>query len=141
MNRKMIQTDTFLRLSLRLLQRATSSARTRSGITVALLFTTAVFGLAQGSKSGPSAQVSQSEYRRMIEGLKRAKPMPDPAQGITPLTFTGPGGLVRFDPTTGKSGVVDSAKISADAIQSGSGRDAGQAGKQLRLASGQKHGM
>jgi hypothetical protein len=135
-NPKMIQTDTFLRLPLRLLRRVASSARTQANTTVILLFTTAVFAHAQDFKSGPSAQISQSEYRRMIEGLKRAKPMPDPAQGITPLSITGPGGLVRFDPTTGKSTVIDSAKISADAIQSGSGRDAGQEGKQLRSSNG-----
>jgi len=132
----MIQTDTFLRLSLQLLRRVASSSRTQTITTVSLLFTTVVFAFGQDSKSGPSAQVSQSEYRRMIEGLKRAKPMPDPTQGITPLTVTGPGGLVHFDPTTGKSAVIDSAKISADAIQSGSGRDAGQAGMQLKSPNG-----
>jgi Bacterial Ig-like domain (group 3) len=135
-NRQMIQTDTFLRLSLRLLRRVASSSRTQTNITASLLFMTAVFAFAQDSKSGPSAQVSQSEFQRMIEGLKRARPTPDPPHGITPLVVTAPGGLVRFDPKTGKSAVIDSARISADALQNGSGRDAGQSGIQLKSTNG-----
>jgi len=48
----------------------------------------------------PTAGIS-AEWERMLEGLQKAKPMPEPKHAVTPHTATPHGGLVTFDPKTG----------------------------------------
>ena len=62
--------------------------------------------LAQVPPAKPTAQTGHHaespEWSRILEGLKQARPMPQP-QGVHPSTVTPPSGLVRFDPKTGTS--------------------------------------
>src|SRR5262249_53463705 len=61
----------------------------------------------------PKPAVS-SDWERMMEGLKKAKPMPDPKHGVRPDVLTPSGDLRRYDALTGESVEVPSAKV-ADA--------------------------
>ncbi len=51
-----------------------------------------------------------------MEGLRKAKPMPDPKKGVRPDVLTPSGDLRRFDALTGKSSNVPSGKIAAEAV-------------------------
>ena len=57
----------------------------------------------------PNHPVS-SEWERMLEGLRQARPMPTP-RGIASNVRTPPSGLVRFDPKTGQMTNVPAAIV------------------------------
>jgi V8-like Glu-specific endopeptidase len=68
---------------------------------LAALLTIAGPAFAQTSPNAKTLQNVSPEWARIQEGLKRAKPMPDPQYGLRPEGITSSGDLVRFDPLTG----------------------------------------
>lgn len=136
MNRTMNERGESPRLSLRALRHATISTTARVAVSVALLSSAAVTSFAQNASAAAPVKANQSEWTRMMEGLRKAKPMPDPTHAIRPQAFTEAGGLVRFDPKTGKSQVAESAKFSSEAIQNGRGSEPGRAGAQPTSSDG-----
>jgi V8-like Glu-specific endopeptidase len=60
--------------------------------------------LAQSAPSAPAASIgiASSEWERIREGRKQAKPMPDPQGAVAPKFRTPSGDLQRYDGTTGE---------------------------------------
>jgi hypothetical protein len=54
-----------------------------------------------------------AEWERMLEGLKKAKPMPEPSHLATPKTVTPHEGLAGFDPKTGEVTNLPAAEAQA----------------------------
>ncbi len=81
----------------------------------------------------PKAGIS-SDFQRMLEGLRRAKPMPDPEHGLRSKTATPSGDLLRFDARTGLSFKVAPGKLQAAPL--GVQREGGHAGAVPRSADG-----
>jgi hypothetical protein len=59
--------------------------------------------LAQQQKDVPQppADKQSADWDRAAEGLKKAKPIPEPSHPVTPKEVTPSGGLQGFDPKTG----------------------------------------
>jgi hypothetical protein len=75
-----------------------------AGVIVAmLLFSGAHRALAQKQKDAPPppADKESADWERATEGLKKAKPIPDPSNPVKPKKVTRSGGLQGFDPKTG----------------------------------------
>jgi hypothetical protein len=59
---------------------------------------------AQQQKDDPPPPINEqsADWERAAEGLKKAKPIPEPSHPVTPREVTPSGGLQRFDPKTGR---------------------------------------
>lgn len=136
MNRNRNEYGERLRLSLLALKRAIVSVPVMALVGLTIFFSATAFSSAQDATPPSTAQDRHSEWMRMIEGLRKARPMPNPSQGIAPQVFTEAGGLVRFDPKTGRSATLESARFSAEDLQNGRGSEPGHPGAQLTSANG-----
>src|SRR5215831_7040341 len=74
---------------------------------------TSAFAQAGTTLVPPPRPPGWSDWQRMMEGLRKAKPMPDPKQGVRPNVLTQSGGMRRFDSLTGQSFKVPSARVAA----------------------------
>ena len=75
-----------------------------AGVIVAVLLfsgTHRAFAQKQKDTPPPPAGKESADSERAAEGLKKAKPMPDPSHPVTPKTVTPSGGLQGFDSKTG----------------------------------------
>ncbi len=81
---------------------------------------------AQTTLVPPTRPAVSSDWKRMMEGLKRAKPMPEPPSGVRPNTATPSGDMRRFDALTGRSFKVASSRIAAAPL--GAQQERGRAG-------------
>jgi hypothetical protein len=84
---------------------------------------------AQEQKDTPPRPASKesAEWERTLEGLKKAKPMPDPSHPVTPKTATPSGGLQGFDPKTkGMTTMPATTKAAAPAKQHKDGKAVAQ---------------
>jgi len=70
-------------------------------IALAALLAIAGSAFAQTPPNAPTLRNVSPEWARIQEGLRRAKPMPDPQHAVRPEGITSSGDLVRFDPLTG----------------------------------------
>ena len=76
-----------------------------AGVIVAMLLLSprAHRALAQQQKDAPRPPTDKqsADWERAAEGLKKAKPIPEPSHPVRPKEVTPSGGLQRFDPKTG----------------------------------------
>ena len=75
-----------------------------NGVIVAMLLSSGAHrGLAQQQKDAPQppADKQSADWERAAEGLKNAKPIPEPSHPVTPKEVKPSGGLQGFDPKTG----------------------------------------
>jgi hypothetical protein len=98
-------------------------------IVAVLLFSGAHLAFAQKQKDTPPPPASKEspEWERTLEGLKKAKPIPDPSQPVTPKKAMPSGGLHGFDPKTGEvTAMPATTKAAAPAQQHKDGKAAAQ---------------
>lgn len=79
-----------------------------------ILLAVAACGFAQEVQNAvppPPNSAQSSDFARMMEGLKKAKPMPDPANGLSSNVLTPSGDLSRFDALTGRTAKVAASKV------------------------------
>jgi hypothetical protein len=88
-----------------------------------LLFSGAHRALAQGLEDRPPAPAHKesADSERATEGLKKAKPIRDPSNPVTPKEVTPSGGLQGFDPKTGQ--VTDKPAATAPAKKHKQGKE------------------
>ncbi len=88
-------------------------------------------GIALAQKQPPKQPQGEikasSEWERVREGLKKARPMPDPLHPLMIKTETPRGGLIRFDPLTG--GTSNMPSPDAPAVPGANRHDGNQGAK------------
>jgi hypothetical protein len=102
-----------------------------------ILLAVAASSFAQEAQNAvpPNPNSAQSsDFARMLEGLRKAKPMPDPPNGLKPNVLTPSGDLSRFDPLTGRTVKVAASKVPV--ATSGIHREGGHLGAAPTSANG-----
>jgi hypothetical protein len=103
-------------------------ARLVAGV-LAVVLTIAASTIAQGQTlpgvQAPKNAVS-SEWERIREGLRQAKPIPEPTYAVRPDTSTESGGLLRFDPISGNTSPVPSSNYNGNVLPSGGSPEEGR---------------
>jgi hypothetical protein len=84
---------------------------------IVLVFTGTAFAQDAKSDALPAPpKISTSEWARIREGLRKAKPIPNPRNAIRPESLTPSGDLLRFDSLTGQSFNVAPSKADAESL-------------------------
>lgn len=84
---------------------------------IVLVFTGSAFAQDAKSDALPTPpKISSTEWARIREGLKKARPIPNPRNTIAPLSLSPSGDLLRYDSLTGHSFNVAPSKFDAESL-------------------------